>query len=264
MPEMQDAANFIPNGGGTVTPPPEPGSESKGGLADVLLLVAIVLLAASLAIATGVFLYGRLVDKQLAEGKKTLDIASSRVSPHTVEELQSLSKRLTAGNDLLSKHIAPSEIFKALELITLKSVQFTEFKFSYTSPELMQLSLKGKALTVNAVAAQSKAFSANQDKFQNTIFSNLGFEKDGTVSFQVTTDINPDFINFVGLVLKNTNEGVGANNQQAAAAASDALNANDSSAVSSDTQSASQSDNAQVPSGQQEGVQTDEFGNVIN
>ena len=217
MPEMQGSANFIPDN--PVAPPSagdNSGDSKLGGIADVVMLVSIVLLASSLAIATGVFLYGRLVDAQLNRAKTSLDRVRNNFDKNTIETLKLLSKRMVAGQDILNKHIAVSEVFKALENITLKSVQFKEFKFDYANPETIQIQLKGIALTVNAVAAQSKAFAANQDKFQNVIFSNLGFEKDGTVSFNVLADVNPDFINFTNLVLNQINSGslipTGANN----------------------------------------------------
>ncbi len=263
---MQDAANFIPNGGEMITPEPEPSSSGggSGGLVDVAMLVSIILLASSLAIATGVFLYGNLVDKQLVEKKQTLARARARVDKHTIESLKLLSLRLTVGRDLLNKHFAASEIFRALENITLKSVQFEDFKFDALSEDTMRISLKGKALTVNAVAAQSKAFSQNTDKFRNVIFSDLGFEKDGTVSFNVTADVDKDFVNFTNLVLKNVNESqqqntakpndsnqdnVSGDNFQSQSAVDSVLD--NTNTINQDSQSANQQ-------------QTDEFGNLIN
>ncbi len=207
MPDMQNAGTFIPDSGAATTPPPKDRTTLSGGFSDVVMLIAIVLLVSSLAVSTGVFLYSQLINKQIETKQASLNRVRNAIDKNTVESLKLLSKRLTVGNDILNKHNAVSEIFRALEQITLKSVQFTEFKFQQAPPDTLQLHLKGKALTVNAVAAQSKAFAANPDKFQNTIFSDLGFEKDGTVSFQVVTDINPDFINFVNLVLRKVNEG---------------------------------------------------------
>jgi len=129
MPEMQGSANFIPDN--PVAPPSagdNSGDSKLGGIADVVMLVSIVLLASSLAIATGVFLYGRLVDAQLNRAKTSLDRVRNNFDKNTIETLKLLSKRMVAGQDILNKHIAVSEVFKALENITLKSVQFKEFK----------------------------------------------------------------------------------------------------------------------------------------
>ena len=205
---MQGSVNFVPD---NPVASPSSGNSSGGGkvggIADVAMLVSIVLLASSLAIATGVFLYGRLVDAQLNRAKTSLDRVRNNFDKNTIETLKLLSKRMVAGNDVLSKHIAVSEVFKALENLTLKSVQFEEFKFERAGKDELKIHLSGRALTVNAVAAQSKAFATNQDKFQNVIFSNLGFEKDGTVSFDVVADVNPDFINFTNIVLNQINSG---------------------------------------------------------
>jgi len=209
MPEMQNSVNFIPDSGAAIssTSGGSGADNNEGGLADVAMLIAIIMLATSLAIAAGVFLYLKMLNTKLESDKKSLFAAYNHFDKNTIVKLETLSKSLIAGNDILSKHTAVSEVFKALEKLTLKSVRFTEFKFEDSRKDTVKLRLKGSALTMNAVAAQSKAFTANQDKFQNTIFSDLGFEKDGTISFQVTTDINPDFINFTNILLKNINSG---------------------------------------------------------
>ncbi len=253
MPDMQNLGSFIPDANATITPP-ENKKVGKGGIADVLMLVAIILLASSLAIATGVFLYSHLINTQVESKKASLNRVRNAIDKNTIENLKLLSKRLTVGNDILNKHNAVSEVFRALEQITLKSVQFTSFRFQSAPPDTLKLFLRGKALTVNAVAAQSKAFAANPDKFQNTIFSNLGFEKDGTVSFRVSTDINPDFINFVNLVLRQVNEGkvpIGTNQDFTG------QNGSNSAVFDTATTNNDQSE-TKVP------IQTDEFGNVIN
>ncbi len=198
---MQDASTLIPDS--SITPPKDSGGAGKSnGIADVLMLVAIIMLASSLAISVGVFLYAKLTSTKLKSQKESLNKVKNSFDDRTISELKLLSRRLTVGKEVIEKHIAPSEIFRILEGITLKSVQFVEFKFQSAPPDVLKINLKGKALSVNAVAAQSKAFAANNDKFANVIFSDLGFEKDGTISFRVTADVDPEFINFQNLILR--------------------------------------------------------------
>ncbi len=266
MPGMQNTGSFIPDSGAVVTPPQDKKSNEPSGLSDIVMLIAIILLVSSLAISTGVFLYSQLINKQIESKKESLNRVRNAIDKNTIESLKLLSKRLTVGNDILNKHNAVSEVFRALEQITLKSVQFTNFKFQSGAEDELQIHMKGKALTVNAVAAQSKAFAANPDKFQNTIFSNLGFEKDGTVSFQVVTDINPDFINFVNLVLRKVNEGAtqpissGIINEGFAGEGNNMFNMqNQLGGFNENAQ-----DNMQYQAVDTKDVQTDEFGIPIN
>jgi len=110
--------------------------------------------------------------------------------------------------------------------------------------------LEGKALTVNAVAAQSKEFSKNKKALKNIIFSNLGFEKDGTVKFKVVADIDPDFVNFTSAVLEDKQSAMGGETQNNASATSFGQGASFGGQVGQNT-------NAQSAG------QTDSFGNPI-
>ncbi len=199
------STSFIPDS--TVVAPKQKGPDKISGLADVLLLVSIILISASLALASAVFLYARYKEKAEAEKRLALQTALSDVTQEaTIRELTLLSKRLSAGKQILSSHIAPTQVFKALEEHTLKSVQFVNFKLVKTK-ESVQLDLEGRALTVNAVAAQSKEFAKADDKFKNVIFSNLGFEEDGMVKFKVSAEVDPAFIAFASVVHQAALEG---------------------------------------------------------
>jgi hypothetical protein len=187
---------------------------SGGGLGDILMLIAIILLASSLAIAAGVFLYASYINKSLADKQQSLERVRDSFDKKTIEDLKLLDAQLRAAKDVLQKHSAVSELFKALEVLTLRSVQLTNFTYRVDSDNSIKLEMDGKALTVNAVALQSKILGANRHVIQNPIFSNLDLEDDG-VSFNIRAEVNPDFVNFSNVVLKRMNEGVIDNQAQA-------------------------------------------------
>ena len=211
MPEQeQQISNFIPDSIPTSDVPVDSADSGVSGMSDILFLISIVLLALSLAMAAGVYLFLNYETKRVADKQNQLNIFKNGIKSKDMEVLKLLSDRLKFGQSILNSHIAVTRLFKALELHTLKSVQFTKFGFSKT-PEGLNMMLEGRALTVNAVAAQSKEFSKNKKALKNIIFSNLGFEKDGTVKFKVVADVNPDFVNFTSAVLEDRqNSGGGA------------------------------------------------------
>ena len=232
-------------------------SYKKSAFADVLIFVSAIILAASLALAAGVYLYAKAIDGKLNKAKQSLQILQTELTGRTVEELKILDAKLRAASEILHKHVAVSEIFRSLERLTLKSVQFTDFDFQ-KDEKGARLKLSGKALNVNAVAFQSKVFGANRNVFLSPIFSDLDIGS-GYVGFKVNTDINPDLISFEASVLRSSAiNGLPQNNE----ANSSGIRAiqNNQVTPSSELQQSASSAPAQD---QGNTSQIDEFGNLI-
>jgi len=190
------------------------GVTQNTAIADVLLLVSIVTLASSLAVAAGMYIYSTYNDNAIKNAKNSLNIASQKFQELTIKDFQTLSKQLEAGDRILNNHLAVSEIFKALEESTLKSVQYTKFIYSVKSPEEITVQLEGNALSVNALAWQSKVLGGQKRIFKNAIFSNLDL-KDGKPSFSVDMSINPDAVKFTNVAVYKLQNSSGDTNTKA-------------------------------------------------
>ena len=173
-------ASKVPKGGS---------ARSSGSAADILVLVAVVALAASLALAAGIFLYDRFLQTSVARKSEQLDRARQAFEPQLIDELVRLDARLQAADAVLAQHIAPSELFTVLEDITLQSVAYESMDYTVGDDNTITVNINGKARSVNAVALQASVFAQN-NAIINPIFSDLDLVSDG-VTFSVSATINP-------------------------------------------------------------------------
>ena len=157
-----------------------------------------MLLAASLALAAGVFLYDKFLDTSVQKKGEQLERARAAFEPKLIEELLQLDARLIAANDVLNEHLAPSALFALLEELTLQSVEFESLDYKVNEDSSITAHLRGKARSVNGVALQASVFGQH-NAINNPIFSNLDLVSDG-VTFEVTTQIDPQALKYVYIV----------------------------------------------------------------
>lgn len=159
-----------------------------GSAGDIFILIAIVALAASLALAAGVFLYGQFLTANVQKKSEQLERARQAFDPALIQELVRLDARLQAADDVLARHLAPSELFNLLEELTLQSVSYDSLNYSVNDEGTAQIKLRGKARSVNGVALQASVFGES-NAISNPIFSALDLVSDG-VKFDVSADLN--------------------------------------------------------------------------
>jgi len=194
MPASQSAANYAQKSSG-----------SSGGAGDIFILIAIVALAASLALAAGVFLYDRFLDANVQKKSEQLERARKAFEPQLIQELVRLDSRLQAADSVLANHLAPSELFNLLEELTLQSVSYDSLNYSLGEDSGITIKLKGKSHSVNGVALQASVFGQH-NAISNPIFSDLDLVKDG-VSFQVSANVNPSALRYT-TVFQQYSDGV--------------------------------------------------------
>ncbi|MES2416472.1 MAG: hypothetical protein V4504_02120 [Patescibacteria group bacterium] len=170
------------------------------------LLVLSIFVFLSVGIAYGsLYLYQDVLQKKVDSMKNELNLASNRFEGKKIVELQELDKRLNASTQILSKHLAISPIFQALQNVTLKTIRYT--KFSYVQNESgdakIAIKMSGQAVNYRAVALQADLF--NKDKnIIDPVFSNLSLDSKGNVIFDLDFSVNPDFVNYQQLIKTNT------------------------------------------------------------
>lgn len=152
----------------------------------------------SLALAGGMYFYKDSLTKSVANMDASLIAARNTFEPALIQKLQVLDRRLTDSSQLLTSHIAVSPIFNALEINTLKSVQFT--KFSYVTPTdptaPIVVHMSGKARDYSSIALQSDQLSMNKN-IHNPIFANLALDSTtGMVTFDLTFTVTSDLVRF--------------------------------------------------------------------
>ena len=162
-----------------------------------LVIISLFILFTVLVATGGLYFYKKLTAKNIESMKENLKLAQNRFEPSKITELQTLDKRLRAGNEILSAHVAVTPIFSELEKITMKTVRF--LAFSYTRGEErnapVKVEMKGQAVGYRSVALQSDLFTKNKN-FIDPIFSNLTLDQAGNVLFDLDFSIDPTFLDY--------------------------------------------------------------------
>lgn len=179
-------SSFIPQDAAT---PRAIKSRSPTSFADLLILIAIVFLVASIALAAGVFLYLRFLQTSGASKLAQLERAKAAFEPSLIQELTRLDDRMQAADVVLRNHVAPSLFFHLLEQLTLQTVSFSTLDFQAADPQNMTIAMTGTAVSVNSIALQADYLSKS-GTISSPIFSNIARQGDG-VHFNLTAILNP-------------------------------------------------------------------------
>jgi len=173
--------------------PEAPRTSSRKGAFDLFILIGIVLFVASATLAVGVFLYVQYLQTSGASKIEQLERAKAAFEPALINELTRLDDRMRAADEILGRHIAPTELFRVLEQLTLQTVAFSNFDFE-AQPERMTLVMQGIAGSVNAIALQADLLSRS-GIISNPIFSNINRQVGG-VRFDFSAEIHSDALLF--------------------------------------------------------------------
>lgn len=179
--------SFVPK-----QPLPESRRKASPG-SNILLIVSIAILGISALGALGVFGYGRYLDSALEVKKTALEEEQRKTDGAAINDLIRLKRRFDSGKQILNAHTVPSRFFDTLEKITLQNVRFDAMKLSISDDRSARLEMSGVARNFNTLAAQSNVF-ADDDAIRRAIFSGFIPNKNGTVGFSVTADLDPSVI----------------------------------------------------------------------
>jgi len=168
----------------------------------ILLIASIFILFTVLLATGGLYFYKGILTKNIAGMENTLNLAKNRFEPSKISELQVLDKRLRASSEILSKHIAITPVFQALQLLTMKTVRYTKFSYDLGTDKDARVIIKmsGQAIGYSSVALQSDLFAKNKN-FIDPIFSNLTLDNSGNVLFDLEFSVDPSFVDYKQMLL---------------------------------------------------------------
>mgnify|MGYP003392596605 CR=1 FL=1 len=161
------------------------------------LIISIFILILTVVSSAGVYIYKGVVEKNIKTKQGNLDLAKNGFEPAKINQLQVLDKRLKASSQIVSKHIAISPIFSALEKVTMKTVRFTKFDYSVNDQKNNSVLVKmsGMATNYKSIALQSDLLLKNKS-FINPVFSNLSLDNTGNVLFDLEFSVDPVFVDY--------------------------------------------------------------------
>lgn len=180
----------------------QPGMSSAPAAINLFALIATILFILALALSGGAFFYKSLLVKQIEERKASFDLAKEAFDPAFIQQVTRLDSRIETSKKLFSTHVSATPLFDFLSKITLRSVRFRDFSFAYLAPDQIQVEMKGQAQGYASVALQSDILNS-QKYLKNTIIGDMTLESAGTVSFSVSTTIDPTLLLYSGGLSKS-------------------------------------------------------------
>lgn len=181
----------------------------------VFNILATTIFILSCVGAVGSYFYKDFVVlKRLEEAKNSLRSVTNADDAQKIEEIRMYDEKLIVANELLERHIAPSQIFKVLEDVTKQTVQFNSLEFSYDPGFEANLTLNGNTNEFTSVALQKMQFlkdtvfstfvtnditsSQNEISSQNEVVQNELASSQGGVDFTVVGVFKNGLLEYTG------------------------------------------------------------------
>jgi len=225
-------ASFIPKNSNRV-------KRRVSGTRRIYLLsyFSYVIFFGTLLTVLGTYFYAIQVTAQLEDVKSKLQASSKQFAANDLTAVLSVEKKLVAANQLLDDTLAPSRLFRDIELVVAQNIRFTELEYEYFPNKTFKIALTGLASDFNEliyqrdlmnsslllqnaeVVSYDYAIDSSNDGFSSTVSSSSNayssavlsfvFEDvlDGqTISYQPVTFTNQQEQNFITEVRGNGDE----------------------------------------------------------
>lgn len=173
--------------------------------ASVLVFFATLVFFASLVSAGGVYFYRASLTKQVANMSDQLEKAKARFEPSLITDLETLDRRLSAAESVLSNHIVVTPIFETLETLTLKTIRYSSMNYEIMKDDggAINVKLRGQSASgYTPIALQSDMFLQNK-YIKDPLFSNLLVDPTGKVNFDLSFTVDPTYLSYTESVARS-------------------------------------------------------------
>ena len=167
---------------------------STGG--SILGFLTTLVFVGAIVSAGGMYFYYYGAQKKIVDMTDQIQKAAKAYDTSFIAEMQATDKRLRSATTILSSHIIVSPIFQALGELTLKTVAFNNFDYSFNTKGEVVVTMKGKAVNYEAIALQSDMLSTNRF-IKDPVFSNLNLDDKGNVTFELNFIVDRSFVNYI-------------------------------------------------------------------
>lgn len=180
--------------------------KSAPRLGSILTIFAGIVFVLMLASGVALYILTDYTINQIKSSANNLAKNQENLNLNLARDLLDLDRRIVAADMLLERHVVISPLFEALQDITLKTVRFKELTYSLREGKY-ELSGNGNALSYSSIALQSDEFAkeGNRDRIANPVFSGLGLDQAGNVTFDFNAEVIPALIDYKELFDKKTN-----------------------------------------------------------
>ncbi len=162
---------------------------------NLFALIATVIFVTTLAVGGAAFFYERVLAKQIESDKASLERARGAFDPELIAQIVRFDTRIETARKLIEQHVSVGPLFQFVADITLPSVRFNNFEFSYLSPEEVEVSMTGQAKSYASVALQSDVLNDQKNLTEVTV-GDMDLGNAGDISFSVTGKVNPALLRY--------------------------------------------------------------------
>lgn len=105
-----------------------------------------------------------------------------------------LDAKMKAAAGIINSHDTLLPLFDKIQELTLQTIRYTKFDFSDKG-----INLEGVALGYEDIAVQLKVLKSSK-LINNAVFSNLGLDPKGNVTFKLALTVNKDLTSYQSMV----------------------------------------------------------------
>lgn len=209
--ETKFQTSFIPK----KTPPPIglTGSSpaARRQKSSILMTLGTAFFLLSLAAAAGSYGWKYYLISAQSSYKKQLAQRKEQFNLDLIEQLKQVNIKITLARQLMTNHIAASQVFDAISRLTVEKVQFLDLELSAGQGEgignsEINIKMRGNGSNYSTVAFQSDVLGQLEQYglrkvVKNPILSDPNQNDKGIVSFQFSASIDPKAISYEKSVL---------------------------------------------------------------
>lgn len=164
--------------------------KESGG--NIMLFFSVVVFIVTTVIAGGLFAYQLKLKGDVNSQKARLAEYDTKLGVLPIDEMRSVSNRIKYASRLIEEHASVNSAFRVLEDSVENPVTFTKFELQNNQVSgNYDLTLGGKAPDYRSVIQQQETFrNKPYTKYLlNPVFSGVGADEKGTVTFSVKSSI---------------------------------------------------------------------------
>jgi hypothetical protein len=168
-------------------------NSSHSSNVGIFFIISLIIFLISIGLTIFAYSYSIFLKKRVENMSTSLERAKSAFEPSLIVELKRVNARINEAENILKNHVSFSEFFKVLEEDTLKSIRFKQFNYSLADNGDIDITISGEAKGYSSIALQSDLFGENK-YIKNPIFSNLGLDNFGNITFNMTASVDKSLI----------------------------------------------------------------------
>jgi nitrate reductase NapE component len=177
----------------------------------LLMLIAMVIFGLSLVAFAGAYGYQYILSDSINRPcqagsdqgcglRESLEHDKRELQVDRIVRFARLDAKMKAASGIINNHATLLPLFDKIQELTLQTIRYTKFDFSDKG-----ITLEGVALGYEDIAVQLKAFKSS-DLVNNAVFSGLGLDPKGNITFKLALTVNKDLTSYQALVQQNQAE----------------------------------------------------------